>query len=337
MRKFIAMLLACVMVFGIVGSAVARTPEQILADVQHMNSIIDSMEQQGQISTGDVFTLTVDLGRLATDSVVTLSIYTNGNHIPDQTKTFTTSQNYTWKFAEQQLVKYGLGNIANRYQSEPFNTDITCKTYFPDKTPRYTIPFYAYGPYKLEAIAELYNGIPTCFDIVYYPPGSGGGSGYSGSMSQPVEPIETPVADAIEEGTASEVMSAIFSVGNNTVTVANKTIEMDVSPYIKNDRTYVPVRYLAYSLGVPEEGVTWDSNTKAVGIITEDTTISLTIDSTTMIANQESIQMDVAPEIKNGRTMLPARWVAEVLGATVEWDSANNKAIITITKSTPAE
>lgn len=337
MRKFIALLLAFVLVFGVVGGAVARTPEQILADVQHMNSIIDSMEQQGQISTGDVFTLTVDLGRLATDSVVTLSIYTNGNHIPDQTKTFTTSQNYTWKFAEQQLVKYGLGNIANRYQSEPLNTDITCKTYFPDKTPRYTIPFYAYGPYKLEAIAELYNGIPTCFDIVYYPPGSGGGSGYSGSMSQPVEPIETPVADAIEEGTASEVMSAIFSVGNNTVTVANKTIEMDVSPYIKNDRTYVPVRYLAYSLGVPEEGVTWEQETKRVGITKNETDITLTIGSTVMLVNQVPVQMDVAPELTNGRTMLPARWVAEALGAEVDWDEANQQATIKLPETEPGD
>lgn len=36
---------------------------------------------------------------------------------------------------------------------------------------------------------------------------------------------------------------------------AGQQYPMDVAPYIKNGRTYVPVRYLAYALGVPEEGV----------------------------------------------------------------------------------
>jgi len=30
--------------------------------------------------------------------------------------------------------------------------------------------------------------------------------------------------------------------------------------------------------------------------------------------------MDAAPEIRAGRTMLPIRWVAEALGATVDWN-----------------
>lgn len=40
--------------------------------------------------------------------------------------------------------------------------------------------------------------------------------------------------------------------------------------------------------------------------------------------------MDVAPEITNDRTMLPARWVAEALDAEVEWDEETQEAIIKI-------
>jgi len=336
MRKFIAMLLAVVMVFGVAGSAQARTPEEILEATRYLSAQIDALEASGQASNNEVYSLWVDFSALSNASVG-MAVYKDGSATPTNSTTFATTKVFEWKDAEQQLVKYALGNVANRYRAEPLNTDITCKTYFADFSPRNTIPFYVYGQYKAEAVAELYNGIPTCFDIVYYPPGSGGGSGYSGSMSQPVEPIETPVADAIEEGTASEVMSAIFSIGNNTVTVANKTIEMDVSPYIKNDRTYVPVRYLAYSLGVPEEGVTWEQDTKQVGIIKDETDIALTIGSTVMAVNSEPVQMDVAPEIKDGRTMLPARWVAEALGAEVDWDEANQQATIKLPETEPGD
>lgn len=38
---------------------------------------------------------------------------------------------------------------------------------------------------------------------------------------------------------------------------------------------------------------------------------------------------DVAPIIRNDRTMLPARFVAENLGADVKWDEVNKKVIIT--------
>ena len=32
--------------------------------------------------------------------------------------------------------------------------------------------------------------------------------------------------------------------------------------------------------------------------------------------------MDVAAELSNGRTMLPFRWIAQALGAKVNWDEA---------------
>src|SRR5690606_15944208 len=103
---------------------------------------------------------------------------------------------------------------------------------------------------------------------------------------------------------------------------------MDVAPYIKEDRTYVPVRYLAYSLGVAEDGVTWDGNARRVGISKDDTDITLIIGSPVMYVDKKPVKMDVSPEITNNRTFLPARWVAEALGAEVEWDDTTKQAII---------
>ena len=57
--------------------------------------------------------------------------------------------------------------------------------------------------------------------------------------------------------------------------------------------------------------------------------IILTIDykSATVFGAEKT--NDVAPKIVNGRTMLPARFVAENLGAKVEWDGENK--VVTIT------
>lgn len=43
--------------------------------------------------------------------------------------------------------------------------------------------------------------------------------------------------------------------------------------------------------------------------------------------NQENRQMDVEPYLKNERTMLPLRYVAEVVGTSVEWDNNTRTAI----------
>lgn len=47
-----------------------------------------------------------------------------------------------------------------------------------------------------------------------------------------------------------------------------------------------------------------------------------------LYVNGREIQVDVPPQLVNGRTMVPIRWVAEALGARVDWDQANNLVTI---------
>ena len=61
-------------------------------------------------------------------------------------------------------------------------------------------------------------------------------------------------------------------------------------------------------------------------------TIVLTIDEHDALVYGTTKTNDVAPKIVNDRTMLPARFIAENLGATVEWDG--EKQLVTITGKT---
>jgi len=119
-----------------------------------------------------------------------------------------------------------------------------------------------------------------------------------------------------------------FNIGSNVYKVNSMVKVMDAAPYIKNNRTYVPVRYLGYALGLTDDQIVWDAGSQKATLTKGDTVVELTIGSTTITVNGEAQTMDVAPEMSNNRTMLPARFVAEAFGAKVGWDAVNRAVVI---------
>ncbi len=101
----------------------------------------------------------------------------------------------------------------------------------------------------------------------------------------------------------------------------------DTEPYINTDgRTMVPVRFVSEKLGADVE---WDNETQTVHIIHDQKTISMTIGSREVTVNGETIRLDTAAELYEGRTMVPLRFVSEVLDSTVEWDQAAHAVKVT--------
>ena len=58
------------------------------------------------------------------------------------------------------------------------------------------------------------------------------------------------------------------------------------------------------------------------------TAMQMTVGKTAYTVNGEAKTMDVAPIIRGDRTMLPVRYIAEALGATVLWDGATSTATV---------
>jgi hypothetical protein len=52
-----------------------------------------------------------------------------------------------------------------------------------------------------------------------------------------------------------------------------------------------------------------------------------------LVVNGQEIKPDVSPQIIGNRTMVPVRWIAEALGAEVEWDAESKTVIITTKNS----
>lgn len=96
-------------------------------------------------------------------------------------------------------------------------------------------------------------------------------------------------------------------------------------PVIENGRTLVPLRSVFEALGA---SVNWDDSTKTVTAVKENIEIKLTVGSDVMYVDGEAKNLDVSPCIKNDRTMVPVRAVAEAFGCSVSWNDADRTVII---------
>ena len=101
-----------------------------------------------------------------------------------------------------------------------------------------------------------------------------------------------------------------------TVMVDGKFVEFDVPPTVINGRTLVPVRGIFEALGATVE---WDQATKTASSKLGKDTVSLTLGSNIMMKNDEEVVLDVPATIIDGRTLVPARAIAEAYGCTVNW------------------
>ncbi|MCR4441867.1 MAG: copper amine oxidase N-terminal domain-containing protein [Peptococcaceae bacterium] len=134
------------------------------------------------------------------------------------------------------------------------------------------------------------------------------------------------------------VKSVVFAIGVDEYWVDNKTpgIKMDAAPFIEKDRTFVPVRYLAYALGLTENDVAWDQEAKKV-TLKGKATLEMWVGKPEIVSDGAPRTIDVAPVIKSEpswRTYLPARFVAEGLGYEVDWD-ADTRTVICWPKGEP--
>lgn len=102
-------------------------------------------------------------------------------------------------------------------------------------------------------------------------------------------------------------------------------IMSDVHPFVENNRTFVPIRFIAEELGY---NVDWHPDTREVTIESEGSKAILEIGSDELAIDGEISRLDSPAQIKEDRTFVPFRLVAELFGEEVEYDEANKVAII---------
>ena len=109
------------------------------------------------------------------------------------------------------------------------------------------------------------------------------------------------------------------------VYVDGQQLETEVSPEIKNNITFVPMRAIFERLGAD---VTWNGARKDIRAEKGFRTILLKISSRTGIVDSEVSELAAAPYIKSGSTMIPLRFVSEALDCDVSWNASERRVDI---------
>lgn len=94
---------------------------------------------------------------------------------------------------------------------------------------------------------------------------------------------------------------------------------------IKNERTYVPVRFVSEKLGGE---VSYNHENKEIIITKDNKKITLYLDSQNAKINGKDYKLDDKIYLKEARTLVPLRFISEALGEKVEWNQKNKTAII---------
>jgi hypothetical protein len=150
---------------------------------------------------------------------------------------------------------------------------------------------------------------------------AGDGTTLSALYPNDTNAVQFNVANVATGVNGSTYSNAVFQIGQTSYTLNGTTVNMDVAPYIKDNRTFVPLRYVANALGVTDSDVLWDPIAQKVTIIKGSLVAQFAIGSTTMTVNGAAIAMDAAPEITDSRTCLPIAWAAQALGVQYTWDA----------------
>ncbi|RIE05838.1 stalk domain-containing protein [Candidatus Cryosericum terrychapinii] len=126
----------------------------------------------------------------------------------------------------------------------------------------------------------------------------------------------------------------VLHIGLPTMKAGSSNVVLDAPPVIGEGRTLLPIRAVVESLGGT---VAWDATSQTVSISLDGTELELVIGKSSALVNSKSMPIDsmnpkVVPQILNSRTMLPLRFVAESLGADVQWEDSTQTITITYPK-----
>lgn len=165
---------------------------------------------------------------------------------------------------------------------------------------------------KLNANSTIYNINKTTVDFPKFT------SSNTLSAKEYVKRNQSLKNSSVGEAFGVESKHISLTIDENIAYKNDSMKFLDSAPYIENDSTLVPVRFVGESLG---SKIDWVSSTKSIICTDPDTnkTIKMQIGNKIAYVNGKPVEMSVAPVINNDSTMIPVRFVSEQFGAEVQW------------------
>jgi len=126
---------------------------------------------------------------------------------------------------------------------------------------------------------------------------------------------------------ALALVAAFAGADTVQVTVDGVPVTFDAAqPQMVNGRVLVPLRGVFEQLGA---SVDWNSNSQTVTADGHGRHVELQIGSFDASVNGHAVTLDVPPQVTDGTTMVPLRFLGQALGAKVDWQPQNELVAIT--------
>ena len=130
--------------------------------------------------------------------------------------------------------------------------------------------------------------------------------------------------------TLSLCLPVVYAEGNSIKVLLNgEYVNFDVEPQLVNGRTMVPFRAIFEAMGATVE---WNQELWQASGEKDGKKVSMIIDSNQVVitnnGEEEIIEIDQAPMIIDGRTLVPVRFVAQAFDKIVAWDNEERTVII---------
>lgn len=133
----------------------------------------------------------------------------------------------------------------------------------------------------------------------------------------------------VESASPNNMTTVWMKLNSNTLNINGTSTTMDTTPLNWNGVTYIPLRYLGEGIGAD---VKYDRQTKTVWVMAGNDTLKFWIGKSVMEVN--GVEKSVGAKVfinEDGRTLVPLRFIAELLQWNVAW--SQSEGLITLTKS----
>lgn len=117
----------------------------------------------------------------------------------------------------------------------------------------------------------------------------------------------------------------VLTIGSKQAKINGKVVTNDVAPVLRNDRTMMPIRFVAESLGAKVE---WDPDFRIVTVNSGKKQVIIHINSDIAYVNGAIYNLDSPAYIENDRTYVPVRFVSEAIDCEVDWKEEESKVYI---------
>jgi len=217
-------------------------------------------------------------------------------------------------FSEVNLTAVKIAGSVKKIEDYAFSTTLLPKVIIPEGTlyigkkafEDCRALSYMQIPNSVTYIAE--DAFDKCEKIVIY--------GYAGSYAEQYANKHRIPFVALQQ--YDDAQHITLQIDSYDMYVGKDIVKNDVTPEIVNGRTMVPIRIVTEALGGKAE---WNGATQTVTLTIDGKVLHMTI-------GQTLSGFDVAPVVLNSRTYVPIRYVAEQLGAQVEWIAATQQIVI---------